>query len=176
MVASMRIRIAAGRFNGHKITLFSRYMDSYPQLNFPAVKLRAERRNGQVFVWDALRGCWLLLTPEEWVRRHVVEYLRDGWNIPAVNIIQEYPVSVEGMPQRADIVVVNNDQKPVMLVECKAPEIKITSGVLDQAVRYNNVIGARYILITNGLKHYSYCSYDGVKYIRMDSFPELDLS
>lgn len=145
----------------------------YPKLNLPAVRLRAMRRDGSEYVWDPLRRCWLLLTPEEWVRRHVVGYLTDGMGIEAVNIIQEHPVMVEGMPQRADIVVNGAGQEPVLLVECKAPDVKIDSFVLDQAVRYNNVVGARYVMLTNGLSHYCYATYDGTKYYPLDSLPDL---
>lgn len=96
-------------------------MDRYPALNLPPVRLRAAHRHGEERVWDGLRGCWLLLTPEEWVRRHVIGWLSDCIGIPAVNIIQEYPLSLGGTRQRADIVVTGRGQQAVMLVECKAP-------------------------------------------------------
>ena len=53
-------------------------MSSYPKLNFPAVKLRASRRGERTLVWDDLRAMWLVLTPEEWVRRHLIAYLETG--------------------------------------------------------------------------------------------------
>jgi Uncharacterized conserved protein len=148
-------------------------MPSYPKLNFPPVKLRAARRDGADFVWDSVRGCWLLLTPEEWVRRHVIGWLEADRGVNRMNILQEYPVSVEGMPQRADIVVTGRNGEPALLVECKSPGIAIGDSVLDQAVRYNNVIKARYIMLTNGLKHYCYVTYNGTDYSTLGSFPDL---
>ncbi len=144
-------------------------------MNLPAVRLRASRRGGGTYVWDGVRGCWLLLTPEEWVRRHVIGYLTDELGIPAVHIAQEYPVGLEGMAQRADIVVMDSLGKPLMLVECKSTEVRIDGAVLDQAVRYNSVVGARYVMLTNGLTHYFYATYDGVHYLPLDSVPNFEV-
>lgn len=146
-------------------------MDSYPALNLPPVRLRGRRRDGGEYVWDALRGCWLKLTPEEWVRRHVVGWLMDRMKVQPTGIVQEFPVSLGGSVQRADIVVVTPSGTPVMLVECKAASVTVDASVLDQAMRYNSVVGARYIMITNGLKHYFLVTWNGVDYSRLDSLP-----
>ena len=79
-------------------------MSSYPKLNFPAVKLRASRRGERTLVWDDLRAMWLVLTPEEWVRRHLIAYLETGCGAARRRIVQEYPVAMNGAPQRADVV------------------------------------------------------------------------
>ena len=148
-------------------------MDRYPALNLPPVRLRAAHRHGEERVWDGLRGCWLLLTPEEWVRRHVIGWLSDCIGIPAVNIIQEYQLSLGGTRQRADIVVTGRGQQAVMLVECKAADVAIDQCVLDQAVRYNSVVRARYIMLTNGLRHYFFATGDGTDYERLGTVPDL---
>ena len=105
-------------------------MSSYPKLNFPAVKLRASRRGERTLVWDDLRAMWLVLTPEEWVRRHLIAYLETGCGAARRRIVQEYPVAMNGAPQRADVVVVDDDAQPLVLCECKAPEIPIDRHVL----------------------------------------------
>lgn len=158
---------------GVKNTLFPPHMDSYPTLNLPPVRLRAARRGGCDYVWDEIRGAWLLLTPEEWVRRHVAAWLLGDMAVPATNIIEEYPVPLAGTNQRADIVVTGRGQRPVMIVECKAPEVAIGSVVLDQAVRYNSVVKAPYIMLTNGLLHYFYVTWDFSSYDRCSALPEL---
>ena len=79
-------------------------MSSYPKLNFPAVKLRASRRGERTLVWDDLRAMWLVLTPEEWVRRHLIAYLETGCGAARRRIVQEYPVAMNGAPQRARVV------------------------------------------------------------------------
>ena len=90
-------------------------MSSYPKLNFPAVKLRASRRGERTLVWDDLRAMWLVLTPEEWVRRHLIAYLETGCGAARRRIVQEYPVAMNGAPQRADVVVVDDDAQPLVL-------------------------------------------------------------
>ena len=123
-------------------------MSALPKLNFPAIRLRARRREGQVEVWDDLRGIYLVLTPEE-----------------------EYAVPVNGQPQRADVVVVGDRAEPLVLAECKAPEIRIGERTLAQAVRYNSVLGARFVILTNGLRHYC-CEYRDGKYVQLSGFPD----
>jgi predicted type IV restriction endonuclease len=127
-------------------------MSKTPQINFPAIDLNLKMVDGQTFVWDFLRGKYLLLTPEERVRRHAIAFLISHCGVQPHSIAQEYPVSLNGTAQRADIVVVDRDLAPVILVECKAPEVNITEQVWSQAVRYNAVVGARYVVITNGLR------------------------
>ncbi len=144
----------------------------YPKLNLPACKLRVTERAGITHVWDAQRGCWLVLTPEEWVRRHVVAFLAGRAGAAATNICQEYPVDMNGAPQRADIVVTGGDGRPLMLVECKAPGVAVRSSTLDQAFRYNAIVGARYVMLTNGLDHYLY-EVAGGEYIPLKDFPDL---
>lgn len=149
-------------------------MKHYPTLNLPSMKLRATRRGSCDYVWDALRGTWLLLTPEEWVRRHVINWLTTNAAVPPTSVMQEYPLTLNGTSQRADIVVVNRNIHPVLTVECKAPDVTIDSAVLDQAVRYNSVICAHYIMITNGLTHYFYSTEDGIAYSQCTEIPDIN--
>lgn len=149
-------------------------MSAFPKLHFPAVKLRARRREGQVEVWDDLRGIYLVLTPEEWVRRHLIGFLISRCAALPKRIVQEYAVSLNGQPQRADVVVVDDRAHPLLLAECKAPAVSIDERTLSQAVRYNSVLGARYVVLTNGLTHYCFEWVDG-RCLRMDGFPDLSL-
>lgn len=149
-------------------------MPNHPKLNFPAVKLRARRQGTEVSVWDPLRGVWLVLTPEEWVRRHLIGFLVSDCGAQPMRIVQEYPAVLNGQPQRADVVVVDSEARPLLLAECKAPTVKIDARVLAQAVRYNSVLGARYLLLTNGFDHYVY-ERAGGEYVAMDRMPDLSL-
>lgn len=148
-------------------------MQHLPKLNFPAINLRARQTNGRVEVWNELRGQYLVLTPEEWVRRHLVAFLIEKCGAQPRRIVEEYPVLLNQQPQRADVVVVDDDAKPFLLAECKAPEVKITEQTLSQAVRYHSVLGAKYILLTNGLSHYCYRVADDGTLETMRSFPQL---
>ncbi len=141
-----------------------------PKLNFPAIKLRAQERDGHTMVYDAVRNIYVVLTPEEWVRRHLVEYLVNYCKVPLRSIIEEYPVALNNMAQRADVVVMDSHSCPLILAECKAPDIKITQQTILQATRYNAVIGARYIILTNGHTHYC-CEKGDSGYVQRTSFP-----
>lgn len=143
------------------------------QINFPAIDMTTKRVNGQEFVWDALRGKFLLLTPEERVRRHVIGFLTTHCGVLPHSIAQEYPVNINGTAQRADIVVVGKSLQPEILVECKAPEVEINSDVWAQAVRYNAILGARYIILTNGHKHLV-AEFTNGNYTKLKAFPRME--
>ncbi len=144
----------------------------FAKLNFPAAELRRRRFGGVEQVWDPLRRMWLKLTPEEWVRRHLLAYLVAECGAHPLRIVQEYAVPLNGQAQRADVVVVGDRAEPLLLAECKAPDVAIRQAVLDQAVRYNSVLQARYLVLTNGLEHYCY-AFTGTEYRPMSGFPQL---
>lgn len=143
-----------------------------PKLNFPAIRLRARRQGAQVEIWDALRGQYLVLTPEEWVRQHLVAYLVSHCGAQPGRIVAEYAVALNGQPQRADVVVVDDGGRPLLVAECKAPGVPVNEKVLSQVVRYNSVLGARYVVLTNGRVHSCYECSDG-RYVPLAHFPDL---
>jgi predicted type IV restriction endonuclease len=143
-----------------------------PRLNFPAYDFRFSRDGGGVSIWDALRRAWLRLTPEEWVRQHLVRYLVEECGAPPPLVVQEFVVPLGGAPQRADVVVHGPDGRPVLLAECKAPAVDVDMAVLAQAVRYNSVVGARYIVATNGLRHLVRELMPDGSYQPLDEFPK----
>ena len=145
----------------------------YPTLNYPAIQLRARRGlGGRTEIYDRVRGKWLVLTPEEWVRQHVISFMLMECGFLPQQIIAEYPVNINGMAQRADIVAVDCNAKPYIVVECKEPSVKICNDTLSQVVRYNSILGCRYIVITNGINTYCY-SYNEGDYTPIKSFPSL---
>lgn len=148
-------------------------MSRLPRLNFPSFRFRVSEVGECLRIWDSLRGQWLVLTPEEWVRQHLVMFLTEHCGAPKALLRQECPVCIEGTNQRADIVVYGRDMTPLLLAECKAPEVNIDAAVFGQAVRYNAVLEARYIVVTNGLKHFIHeRSADG-RYSPLSRFPHL---
>ena len=138
-------------------------------LNLPGYDTKISSKDGKPTIFDLLRRCYVALTPEEWVRQHVIGWLVGVRAIPQLRISQEYPVNINGQHQRADIVVIDEFAKPHILVECKAPDVVLDHEVVMQAIRYNAVVGARYILLTNGLKLYGYEYADG-KYRGLKEF------
>lgn len=144
---------------------------SYPKLNYPPIHLRARRGEaGRTEVFDRVRQRWLVLTPEEWVRRHVVAYLTKECGYQPEQIAQEYSININGMAQRADIVVLTAEAKPEVVVECKEPGIRLSRQTLAQVVRYNSILGCRYVVITNGLETLCY-EYDGQSYTPIEALP-----
>lgn len=148
-----------------------------PRLNFPAMRLRARRTVRGVEVWDELRRMWLVLTPEERVRRHLIAYLVGTCGAQPGRIVQEYPVALNGQAQRADVVVVDAMGRPLLLAECKAPEVDfgretVARRAVAQAVRYNSVLGARWVIVTNGVRHLCYRCIEG-RYEPVECFPRL---
>lgn len=129
------------------LDLFSRF----PPLDLLLPELKVEESEGGLFVFDLLRKQRLVLTPEEWVRQHVVHWLLTVSKFPATLLSIERKVN--GTRNRADVVAYNREGQPILLVECKAPTESITSKTATQALAYNQKIGASTIWLTNGLVH-----------------------
>ena len=127
-------------------------MAGFPNLIFPFPTAKRKVADGIDYIWDKLRRRYLVLTPEEWVRQSAIAWLEKQRHVPPLRITQEYPVSLNYTSQRADIVVMDSQAKPLLLVECKSYDIKLGDNAIAQAVRYNSVIKARYIMLTNGLQ------------------------
>ena len=103
-------------------------------------------------IFDPIRKKYVERTPEEEVRQNVISNLMGVMEVPATHIAVEQGFKFNGLQYRADIIVYGRDLTPAMLVECKAPSVKLTDSVIDQVVRYNMVLGVDYIMITNGTK------------------------
>ena len=124
------------------------------KLNLPTVQLRCRKVGQKSQVFDEVRKKFVALTPEEWVRQHFVHYLLKQLNYPAGLTAVEMLVKVNGLSQRADIVLYNKQGKPVIIIECKAPEVPVTRAVFNQAARYNTQLNVKYLIVTNGMQHY----------------------
>ena len=110
-------------------------------------------------IFDAIRKKFIILTPEEWVRQHVVQFLMTEKNYPKSLINVEKVLQVNGLRKRYDIVVFNSEGAIQVLVECKAPEITISQSTFDQIAQYNMTLNSNYLMVTNGLNHY-FCQMD----------------
>ena len=122
-------------------------------LDFPKAPVKLKRKNDQLYVWCVIRKMELVLTPEEWVRQHVIHYLIDVKKIPIGLIASEYPLKYNSISKRADIVIFNREQRPIVIVECKAPAISLSQTTMLQIAQYNSKLDVPYLFLTNGLKH-----------------------
>ncbi len=129
------------------------------QLNFPIYNFRFKNSENKVSIFDEIRKKFIILTPEEWVRQHVVRFLLEEKKYPKSLINVEKVLSVNGLRKRYDIVVFNPDGSIFVLVECKAPEIKTAQATFDQIARYNLALKAQFLMVTNGHNHY-FCQMD----------------
>ncbi|MBK0378345.1 type I restriction enzyme HsdR N-terminal domain-containing protein [Mucilaginibacter segetis] len=131
-------------------------MELLQPLNLPPYPFKLTDDNGQLSIFDELRKKNIILTPEEWVRQHFVQYLIQEKNYPRSLIKLEGGLKLHGMAKRSDIVVHNSSGQKILLVECKAPSVSISQSTFDQAARYNMVHKVNLLVVTNGLQHY-YC-------------------
>jgi len=143
------------------------------RLNFPPYPLRIKSRENIPQVFDVVRKKYVLLTPEEWVRQHSLHFIIENKKYPPGRILVERRLMVEGMEKRIDIAVCHPDGSILLLVECKAPSVKIDQGVFDQIARYNWEARAEFLMVTNGMQHY-YCQmdYTNQQYTFLEDLPE----
>jgi type I site-specific restriction endonuclease len=125
-----------------------------PQLNLPIVALKTKLVEGTTQVFDQVRKRYLILTPEEWVRQHFIHYLNQEKNYPLGLMGVEQMVKYNGMQTRADIILYTAEGKPNMIVECKAPNVKIMQDAFNQIAKYNFKLKVKYLVLTNGIQHF----------------------
>ncbi len=126
-------------------------------------------------IFDIIRRKYVALTPEEWVRQHLLHYFVEEKKIPASLIGVEKGVKVHGLVRRTDVLVYNKESKKTILAECKAPSVKIDQHVFDQAARYNLSLDVKYFVLTNGLETFC-CSmnHELMKYEFLKEIPEFN--
>ncbi|MBR3559525.1 MAG: type I restriction enzyme HsdR N-terminal domain-containing protein [Bacteroidales bacterium] len=117
-----------------------------------AFTLKIRENDAQQEVFDPVRQKWVVLTPEERVRQIFILYLLNVKGFPLSHLSVEHAVTVNGMTQRYDLVVFDDALQPYMVVECKAPHVKLTQKVAEQASRYNSVLKAPLLCVTNGVE------------------------
>ncbi|MBN1131857.1 MAG: type I restriction enzyme HsdR N-terminal domain-containing protein [Bacteroidales bacterium] len=124
------------------------------KLNLPRYDFKFSDEGGRRTIFDPFRKKYVLLTPEEWVRQSFVRYLTEEKDYPASLIMTEQALHLNRMIKRCDVIVHKPAGNPVLLIECKAPGVQITGDSFDQVSRYNIVFRVKYLMVTNGLKHY----------------------
>lgn len=144
------------------------------QLNLPQCELKLKKRESGGFeVYDPLRKRYVALTPEEWVRQHFVTHLIARYHYPAALMGNEVSLIQNGIKRRCDTLVADRNGRPLVIVEYKAPSVPITQKTFDQIVRYNMVLRASYLIVSNGLTHYC-CriDYDNDSYAFLPEIPD----
>lgn len=142
-------------------------------LNFPPYEFRTTIQNGSEFIFDRNRKKYVPLTPEEWVRQNLMSYLVEYQHIPIGLIGIEVSFTFNEVKHRADLIVYSKNGLPLLLAECKAPEVNITNAVIEQVARYNYTLNAEYMLVTNGLAHYIFRNNTKGEWDILSDFPNL---
>jgi hypothetical protein len=124
------------------------------QLNLPAFDIKVKKIDNKPAVFDKLRAKYVALTPEEWVRQHFVNYLVAEKGYPGSLIANEAQIELNGQKKRCDSVVYSKALQPLVIVEYKSPDVKITQDVFNQIVCYNIVLKVGYLIVSNGMNHY----------------------
>lgn len=125
----------------------------FSPLNFPAVKLRLREEKNQTQVFDVIRKKHIVLTPEEWVRQHVIHFIIDEKKFPVGLIEVEKQITLFNTTKRVDVLVRNTNLHPLLLVECKAINVPLTQAEINQLARYQITLQAPYCMLTNGINH-----------------------
>ncbi len=141
------------------------------QLTLPAYSYKLKNSAGKIYIYDAIRKKWLVLTPEEWVRQHLINYLHVFLGFPTTLMRIERGTAYNKLQKRTDICVFDTQGNPLLLVECKAPQIPIATATVQQAAIYNQTIKAPFLLVSNGRQHY--CWSVGPDGISLEPMPEL---
>lgn len=141
-------------------------------LNLPKYLPKITEKEGKPYIFDPLRRKNVVLTPEEWVRQHFVNYLITEKGVPQGLIANEVSISLNSLSRRCDTVIYNSYLEPVAVVEYKAPRIRITQQTFDQIARYNMVLHVQHLIVTNGMEHYC-CQIDYTKgsYTHLKNIP-----
>lgn len=129
------------------------------QLNLPQYSFRISGKDGDEMILDTIRKKYVKLTPEEWVRQNFIQYLVNEGKYPPGLIGVEVMSKYNDLKKRVDILVHNRSGKPVLIVECKSPDVKIADEVFEQIATYNMGFKVPYLVVTNGIDHYA-CKID----------------
>lgn len=125
-------------------------------LNLPVFETKITKLDGKKRIFDIIRKKYVVLTPEEWVRQHFLNYLITILKYPKSLIRIESGLQMRALSKRTDILIYDRKGKPWMIVECKAPDIRLDRKSFNQALIYNMTLGAQYITVTNGMLHFCF--------------------
>lgn len=124
-----------------------------PKLNLPSFEPDIQKKDGRLLIFDNLRKKHLVLTPEEWVRQHWVNFLIHHLKYPRGLFSLEKGVSYNNMLKRTDLVIWDTSSNPYLLIECKAPKVPLSQATIEQACMYHKELKTPHLVISNGNKH-----------------------
>ncbi|MBT3648669.1 MAG: type I restriction enzyme HsdR N-terminal domain-containing protein [Flavobacteriales bacterium] len=145
----------------------------YPPLNLPQFEVKVRSNDEQIEIFDSIRKKYLILTPEEWVRQHFVQFLTNHLHVPPSLIQLEYTIEYQRRIKRPDIGIINPGGSVDMIVECKKPDVELSGETIHQIATYATIQNPRFIVVTNGIQHLA-AEYRPEKknFVFLDTFPQ----
>ncbi|MBP3773790.1 MAG: type I restriction enzyme HsdR N-terminal domain-containing protein [Bacteroidaceae bacterium] len=142
------------------------------ELNLPPFEPRLQAQGNLTQIFDPLRRRFVALTPEEWVRQHFVRFLISDKGYPSARLANEISIELNGMRRRCDTVLFSRDMTPVLIIEYKAPAIRITQQTFNQINAYNRVLQVPYVMASNGMTHYcAHLDREARRYVFLSDIP-----
>jgi len=148
---------------------------SFPKLNFPEYTFRfRQNEKGGLMIFDTIRKKFIALTPEEWVRQHLIHYLVEEKKYPQSLISVEKSLSLNNTQKRTDIRIYNQTKKLILLAECKSYTTNITKNTIEQALRYDLALNSHIIVLSNGIDHFCFKKNKDGKFLALQQLPEFN--
>ena len=148
---------------------------NYEPLNMPdySDRIRLRKQDEQLQIFDSIRGKWLVLTPEEWVRQNTIIYISDTLEAPMLRIANEVTINYNGLTKRCDSIIYDDYGNPLIIIEYKRTDVAITQRVFDQIAIYNLQLRVPYLIVSNGLQHLlCKVDFENRKYIFAQQWPK----
>ena len=148
---------------------------NYELLNMPdySDRIRLRKQDEQLQIFDSIRGKWLVLTPEEWVRQNTIIYISDTLEAPMSRIANEVTINYNGLSKRCDSIIYDDYGNPLIIIEYKRTDVAITQRVFDQIAIYNLQLRVPYLIVSNGLQHLlCKVDFENRKYIFAQQWPK----
>lgn len=145
------------------------------KLNMPDYSdhIRLRKQDEQLQIFDSIRGKWLVLTPEEWVRQNTIIYISDTLEAPMSRIANEVTINYNGLTKRCDSIIYDDYGNPLIIIEYKRTDVAITQRVFDQIAIYNLQLRVPYLIVSNGLQHLlCKVDFENRKYIFAQQWPK----
>ena len=139
-------------------------------LPYPSYPFKIKAINGKDQIFDPFRKTWVVLTPEEWVRQNLLQYLVQNLQYPASLIAVEKEIKLGELSKRFDIVVYKNEL-PWLIIECKEAKVALNEKTMEQILQYQQVLTAQYLFISNGHETMG-AKIESGKLQALQSFPE----
>jgi hypothetical protein len=143
------------------------------KIDFPKQQIKIEQREDVNEIFDIIRKKWIILSPEEWVRQNILQFLLVTKNYPASLIAVEKEIKLGELKKRSDIVVYNREAHPWMIIECKEMNVPLSQKTMDQILRYHITLPAKYLIVTNGIYSFGFVKKEG-KFIEINVFPDYE--